>query len=120
MAQDGAGELGEEALDEVQPGPMLGRECKFEAADGSCIEPSSGFFRDMCGMIVEDQLDRGAGRIGDIEKFEEFDELAAAVAISDKSVDLSGQQINSSQQAERAMTSILKVARKGRINARHR
>ena len=33
----------------------------------------------MCsGMIVEDQLDRGAGRIGGIEKLEEFDELAAA------------------------------------------
>ena len=26
-------------------------------------------------MIVEDQLDRGAGRMGGIEKLEEFDEL---------------------------------------------
>jgi hypothetical protein len=43
-------------------------------------------------MIVEDQLDRGAGRIGGIEKFEEFDELFAAVAISDESVDLSSEQ----------------------------
>jgi hypothetical protein len=32
-------------------------------------------------MIVEDQLDRGAGRIGSVEQLEEFDELAAAVAI---------------------------------------
>ena len=45
-------------------------------------------------MIVEDQLDRSAGRIGGIEKLEEFDELAAAVAISDERVDLAGEQIN--------------------------
>ena len=33
-------------------------------------------------------LDRGAGRIGGIEKLEEFDELAAAVALPDERVDL--------------------------------
>ena len=54
-------------------------------------------------MIVEDQLDRGAGRIGGIEKLEEFDELAAAVAIPDERVDLAGEQIDPGQQAERAM-----------------
>ena len=79
VTQDRARELGEKSLDEVEPGPMLGREGEFEAAHGSCVEPGSGFFRDVCGMIVEDQLDRGAGRIGGIEKLEEFDELAAAV-----------------------------------------
>ena len=42
-------------------------------------------------MIVEDQLDRRAGRIGGIEKLEEFDELAAAMAVSDKRVDLPGE-----------------------------
>ena len=67
-------------------------------------------------MIVEDQLDRGAGRIGGIEKLEEFDELAAAVAISDESVDLAGEQINPGQQAERAMTFVLMIAREGRMN----
>jgi hypothetical protein len=41
-------------------------------------------------MIVEDQLDRGAGRIGGIEKLEEFDELGAAVALPDERVDLAG------------------------------
>src|SRR2546423_6168979 len=120
MTQDGAGKLGEEALDEVEPGAVLGRERKVEAACRSCVEPGSGFFRDVCGMIVEDQLDRGASRIGGIDEFEEFDELAAAVAVFDESVDLPRQQINSSQQAERAMTSILKIARKVRIDAWHR
>ena len=84
----------EEALDEVEPGAVLGRERKVEAACRLCVEPGSGFGSDVCGMIVEDQLDRGAGRIGGIEKLEEFDELAAAVAISDEHVDLAGEQIN--------------------------
>src|SRR6201998_3790193 len=117
MTQDGAGKLGEEAFDEVEPGAMLGRERKVEAA---CrVEPGSGFPRDVCGMIVEDQLDRGAGRKGGIEKLEEFDELAAAVAISHEAIDLAGEQINPSQQAERAMTFVLMIAREGRMNVRH-
>jgi hypothetical protein len=76
VPQDGAGELGEEALDEVEPGAVLGRQGKVEAACRSGVEPGSGFPRDVRGMIVEDQLDRGAGRIGGIEQLEEFDELA--------------------------------------------
>ena len=31
VAQDGAGEFGEEALDQVEPGAMRGREGEFEA-----------------------------------------------------------------------------------------
>ena len=34
MAQNGAGKLGEEALDKVEPGAMLGRECELEPACG--------------------------------------------------------------------------------------
>ncbi len=102
MTQDRAGKFGEEALDEVEPGAVLGRERKLEAACRSCVEPGSGFSRYVCGMIVEDQLDRGAGRVGGVEKLEEFDELAAAVAVSDEGMDLSGEQIDPGQQAERA------------------
>src|SRR6059058_2348104 len=117
MTQDGAGKLGEEALDEVEPGAVLGRERKVEAACRSRVEPGSGFPRDVCGMIVEDQLDRGAGRVGGIEKLEEFDELAAAMAISDERVDLSGEQIDPGQQAERAMAFVLVIPRKGGVDA---
>jgi hypothetical protein len=66
VTQDGAGKLREEALDEIEPGAVFGREREVEAACRSGVEPSSGFPRDVCGMIVEDQLDRGAGRIGGI------------------------------------------------------
>ena len=58
---------------------LLGRESEFEAAGGLLDEPSFGFLGNVCGMIVEDQLDRRVGWIGGVEKLEEFDEFAAAV-----------------------------------------
>src|SRR5580704_4149360 len=104
MTQDGTSELGEEALDEVEPGAVFRREGEPEAAARASGEPGFGLSRDVRGMIVENQPDRGVGRIGGIEQLEEFDELAAAMAVSDQGVDLAGEQINSGQQAERAVT----------------
>jgi hypothetical protein len=66
-------------------------------------------------MIVENQLDRRMGRVGGIEKLEEFDELMAAMAILDQSVNLTGEQIDAGQQADRAITFIFMIAREGRI-----
>ena len=62
MAEHGAGELGEESLDEIEPGAMLGSEDEGEAALGLLGEPGLGFLGDVSGMIVEDDLDRGVGR----------------------------------------------------------
>ena len=59
MSEHGARQLGEEALDEIEPGTMLGGERKFEAALGLGSEPGFGFLRSVGGMIVEDNLDRG-------------------------------------------------------------
>jgi hypothetical protein len=59
----------------------------------------------------EDQLDRGASRIGGIKKLEEFDELSAAMAVFDEGVDLPGEQIDPCQQTERAMAFVLIVTR---------
>src|SRR6266480_6361080 len=102
---------------EKKPSMRLSQEpcLELEAACRSCVEPGSGFSRDVRGMIVEDQLDRGAGRVGGVEKLEEFDELAAAVAVSDEGMDLSGEQIDPGQQAERAVALILIVARECRV-----
>ena len=83
MAQHGAGQLGEEALDEVEPRAMLGSEGELEAARGLLGEPGFGLPGDMRGMIVEDEVDRGVGRIGFVETLEERDELAAAMAVLD-------------------------------------
>jgi hypothetical protein len=82
VTQDRAGKLGEEALDEIEPGAVDWREGELEAAARSSGEPASGLLRYMSGMIVENQLNRSAGRIGGIKESEEFDELAAAARLS--------------------------------------
>ena len=117
VAQDGAGKLGKEALDEIEPRAVLGREGEFEAASGLLGEPSFGFLGKVRGMIVEDQLDRRVGWIGGVEKLEEFDEFAAAVAVLDQSVNRAGKQVDAGQQADRAVAFIFMIAREGRVRA---
>src|SRR5450755_3194072 len=120
MAQDRACELGEEALDEVEPGAVFGGEGEREAARRLSSEPGLGFSGDMRRVVVQDHLDRRAGRVSGIEKLEEFDELAAAVAVFDQGVDLAGEQIDPGQQAERAVALILMIARECCVGAGHR
>src|SRR5215471_19772409 len=83
VTQDGAGELGEETLDDVEPRAVLGREGEREAARGLFGKPGLRLLGDVGGMIVEDQLDRRVGRISPVEELEEFDELARAVPVLD-------------------------------------
>jgi len=56
VAEDGAGELGKKALNEIEPGAVFWCEGEFEAAGGLIGEPSSGLLGDVGRMIVEDQL----------------------------------------------------------------
>ena len=69
-------------------------------------------------MIVEDQLDRRARRIGGIEKLEEFDEFPAAMAILDQRMDLAGDEVDAGQQADRAVALIFMLTCEGRMGAR--
>jgi hypothetical protein len=46
VAQHRAGELGDEALDEIEPGAVLGCEGEFEAADRLIGEPNLGLLGD--------------------------------------------------------------------------
>jgi hypothetical protein len=50
VAQHRAGELGEEALDEIEPGTMFGCEGEFEAADRLFGKPSLGLLGDVGGI----------------------------------------------------------------------
>ena len=68
-------------------------------------------------MIVEDQLDRRVGRIGGVEKLEEFDEFAAAMAILDHRMDLAGDEVDAGEQADRAVTFIFMLTCEGRMHA---
>src|ERR1700730_16079546 len=68
-------------------------------------------------MIVEDQFDRRFGWVSGIKKFKKFNEFSATMSILDQSVNLAGEQINSSQQAHRAVALVFVVARKTRVGA---
>src|SRR4051794_24023368 len=96
---------------------MLRREDKFKAVFGPAGKPSLGLLGDVGRMIVEDQLDRGSGRIGGVEQLEEFNEFAAAVAIFNRSVDLAGDKIDPGQQTDRAVALVFMLAGKGRVLA---
>src|SRR6516162_3694861 len=98
---------------------MLGREGEFETPGRLIGEPRSCLPGDVSRMIIEDQVDRRVGWIGRVEKLEELDELAAAVAIFDQSVNLPSQQIDAGQQANRAVTLVLKLTRESRMHAGH-
>src|SRR5215470_7664774 len=117
VTQDRTCKLGEEALDEIEPGAVNRREGEFEAAGRASGEPASGLLRDMSGVIVENQLDRCASGIGGVKELEEFNELAAAVAVPDQGVNLPGKQINPGQQAERTMPFVLVIAGESRVDA---
>src|SRR5579864_4463494 len=99
---------------------MRRREGEFEAMCGLLRDPGSGLFGDVRGMIVEDQLDRGVGRIGGVEEFEEFNEFAAAMAILDERMDLAGDKIDAGQQADRAVALVFMLAGETWMHARLR
>src|SRR5260370_25513688 len=96
---------------------MLGSEGEIEPASGLHGEPSSRLPGDMRGMIVEDQMDRGVGRVRRIEELEELDELTAAVTISDQGWHLARQQVDASRQADRAVALVFVVACEGCMQA---
>ena len=106
----------ERASLEKKPSTRLSQEpCwskgEFEAVRWLIGEPGFGFLGDVRGMIVEDHLDRGVCRIGAVEKLEEFDKFAAAMAILDQGVDLAGNEVDACQQAESPTQNFVKDCR---------
>jgi hypothetical protein len=118
VAEHGAGELGEEALDEIEPGAVFGREGEFKATGGLGGEKGLGLFRNMRRVIVEDQFDGGVGRIGGVKNLEEFDEFAAAVAVSRQGMDFPGEKIDAGQQRDGARALLFVIAREALMCAR--
>src|SRR5271157_5875192 len=117
MTKHGSRHFGEEALDEIEPGAVLGREYKGEAAFWLGREPRLGLLGDVSGVVVEDQLDRGVGGISGVEPLEEADELARPVAILDAGVHLAGEQVDPGEQTQRAVALIFMVARESRTRS---
>jgi hypothetical protein len=95
--------------------PCVGVKVSSKCPFGGVASP--GFFRYVGGMIVEDQLDRSSGWVFGVKELEEFDELAAAMAVFDESMDLAGQQIDVRQQTERAVALVFMIPGEGRMDA---
>ena len=53
------------------------------------------------------------GRIGGVGKLEEFDEFAAAMAVSDQGMDLAAEEVDAGQQTHRTVALVFIVAREG-------
>jgi hypothetical protein len=113
MAEDRAGQLGKEALDQIEPRAMGRRESEGEAPRRLRRKPSRGLARDVRRMVVEDEFYGGIGRICGVEELEQFDEFAAAVALLDQRVDLTGQQIDARHQGEGAVALVFMIAHHG-------
>ena len=117
MAQDRTSKLGEEALDDIEPGAVLRGEDEFETAYALLGEPGFCLPGDVRGMIISNQLDGRIGRIDGIEKLEKVNELAAAMAVLDQGVNLAREQIDTGQQTDCAVALVLVIAREGRMFA---
>jgi hypothetical protein len=76
--------------------PCFGVKTNWKRPSGRARQPALGFARDVCRVIVENDLDRGRRRVGGVEPAEEFDEFAAAMAILHQGVHLARQQIDPS------------------------
>src|SRR6266567_9095614 len=87
MLKKRAGHLSKERLDDVEPRPMLRRQHILEPVGSGCQE-SPRLFRDMRGMIVEDDPDRAVRRIISVQIFEQSDELATSVTALDPPNDM--------------------------------
>ena len=74
------GELGEEALDSIQPG--AGRRDEMKRPAGMARQPCPNLVRLVGGIVVEDDVDDLAGRDLALDGIEKADEFLVAVLLS--------------------------------------
>src|SRR5690242_21948328 len=91
VTQQRARHFGKEALHEIEPGAVFWGEHEGETPLRLRGNPGLGFFGNMGRVNVEDQLDGGLRRIGDVELLEKTDKLTRSMAILDASVDVTAQ-----------------------------
>jgi len=70
--------------------------------------------RERGGMVVENDLDRGIGRVDRVEELEKLDEFAATVAFLDQGMDVTGEQIGPRHQRQGAAALVFVIAHHGR------
>ena len=101
--QDGAGELQKKPSIRLSQEPCLGVKVVLKRPGGWVSSQARVSSKCVRNDLAEDQLDRGAGRIGGIEKLEELTNSRLRWRSPTSAVDLAGEQIDPGQQVERAM-----------------
>jgi hypothetical protein len=96
---------------------MRRREREGKAPDRLRGQPARGLARDMGGMVVEDDLDRGVGRVGGVEELKKLNEFATAMALLDQGMNVTGEQIDPRHQSQGAMAFVLMITHHGRAGA---
>src|SRR5215510_8838729 len=96
---------------------MRRREGEGKAAKELRCKPARGLTRDMGGMVVENDLDRGVGRVGGVEELEKLNEFAATVAFLDQGVDVTGEQIDTVHQGQGTVPFVLVITHHGGAGA---
>src|SRR5271165_5950106 len=96
---------------------MRRREREGKAPDRLRGQPARGLARDMGGMVVENDLDRGVGGVGGVEELEKLNEFATAVALLDQGMDVTGEQIDARHQGQGGVAFVLVIAYHGRAGA---
>src|SRR5215831_5649726 len=96
---------------------MRRREGEGKAANGLRCKPARGLTRDMGGMVVENDLDRGVGGVGGVEELEKLNEFAATVAFLDQGVDVTGEQIDTGHQGQGTVAFVLVITHHGGAGA---
>ena len=96
----------------------MGRcECEGKAPDRLRGKPARGLARDMGGMVVENDFDRGVGRVGGVEELQKLNEFATAMAFLDQGMDVTGEQIDTGHQGQGAVALVLVITHHGRAGA---
>src|ERR1700726_5124936 len=96
---------------------MRRREREGKAPDWVHGKPARGLARDMGGMVVENNLDRGVGGVGGVKKLKKLNEFTTAVAFLDQSVEVTGEQIDARHQGQGAVAFVLVITHHGRAGA---
>src|SRR5260370_24240685 len=93
------------------------REREGKTAKGLCGKPVRSLARDMGGMVVENDLDRGVGGVSGIEELEKLDEFAAAMAFLDQGMDVTGEQIDPRHRGQGTVALVFVIAHHGPADA---
>ena len=115
MPQEASRHFGEGALDQIQPGAVF-RGVNVLEAPGSGRQISHGFFRDVGGMIVQNDTQGSFWRVICVDGLKQGDKFTAPVTFFDLGEEMAGVQVNP---AQNGCCAVRKVKLSGALKCRN-